>query len=65
MTNSPATHAPKDQPPMDVPKIRQCLRCHDTFHSEWAGERICSRCKSTAAWRKGVPQQSHPVSRRR
>ena len=65
MTNSTATDAPCSQPPCDVPKVRQCLRCQATFDSAWAGERICSRCKSTAAWRKGVPQQSHPVSRRR
>ncbi len=65
MNYFPATYAPSDQPPRDVPKVRQCLRCQATFDSEWAGERICSRCKSTAAWRMGVPQQTRPVSRRR
>ena len=65
MTGSPATDAPGNQPPRDVPKVRQCLRCTAAFPSEWFGERICSRCKSTAAWRKGVPPSSLPVSRRR
>ncbi len=34
-------------------KERRCLMCHDTFHSEWSGERICKRCRQTAAWRQG------------
>ena len=37
------------------PQSRHCLRCRGAFHSEWAGERICARCKGTAAWRKGLP----------
>ncbi len=65
MTNSPATDAPCDQPPPDVPKVRQCLRCNATFPSEWSGERICSRCKSSNAWRSGVPLTSHPSSNKR
>ena len=36
------------------PKTKQCLVCKSPFLSEWAGERICRRCKSTAAWRTGV-----------
>jgi len=35
------------------PKMRACLICKKTFPSEWAGERICRNCKSTAAWRSG------------
>jgi len=34
-------------------KTRQCLVCRHQFQSEWAGERICPKCKSTAAWRSG------------
>ncbi len=34
-------------------KHRRCLVCHKTFVSEWAGERICKRCKSTSVWREG------------
>jgi predicted RNA-binding Zn-ribbon protein involved in translation (DUF1610 family) len=34
-------------------KTRQCLVCRQQFPSEWAGERICPKCKSTAAWRSG------------
>ena len=51
----------KDQPREDAPKVRQCLRCQATFESEWAGERICSRCKGTAAWRQAAPPQSRHV----
>ena len=36
------------------PKTRPCLVCKSSFLSEWAGERVCRRCKSTAAWRSGV-----------
>ncbi len=37
-------------------KTRQCLICRSPFPSAWAGERICHRCKSKAAWRSGVPR---------
>ena len=30
----------------DERKTRQCLVCKDSFLSEWAGERICHKCKS-------------------
>ncbi len=65
MTNFPATDAPSDRPADDAPKLRKCLRCQATFHSEWAGERICSRCKSTTTWRNGTPLRSFPSSNRR
>ncbi|HMA15915.1 MAG: hypothetical protein ACM35H_11750 [Bacteroidota bacterium] len=35
------------------PKSRRCLMCRDRFESSWPGERVCKRCKSTAAWREG------------
>ncbi|MBT6442234.1 MAG: hypothetical protein HOK61_07395 [Alphaproteobacteria bacterium] len=34
-------------------KERQCLKCREEFPSEWAGERICKRCKSSGSWRNG------------
>lgn len=34
-------------------KTRLCLKCGLPFPSEWAGERICRKCKSTEAWRRG------------
>jgi Zn finger protein HypA/HybF involved in hydrogenase expression len=34
-------------------KARRCLMCLEQFVSEWAGQRVCPRCKSTAAWRTG------------
>lgn len=40
----------------DVPKLRFCLRCNASFWSEGFGQRICTRCKSTTAWRAAVPE---------
>jgi hypothetical protein len=34
-------------------KRRLCLRCQTPFDSQWAGERICKRCKSHAGWSYG------------
>ena len=44
-----------DAPVSAPPRTRSCLRCQSDFQSEWAGERICKRCKGTAAWREGGP----------
>ncbi len=39
---------------MDIdPKVRNCLSCLRPFTSEWAGERICRKCKSRPSWRGG------------
>jgi len=35
------------------PKTRKCLMCGKPFPSAWVGERICRKCKSSAAWRRG------------
>lgn len=45
-------------------KTRLCLRCQTKFESRWPGERICSRCKGSAAWRQGMPASSGSSSRR-
>jgi hypothetical protein len=56
---------PSDQSAWDTPKTRQCLRCQDTFHSEWAGERICAHCKSSATWRtSGLVSSGFSTNRR-
>jgi hypothetical protein len=36
-----------------VRKLRRCLMCGQNFESDWAGERICRKCKSTEAYRRG------------
>ena len=41
MPSTPANEIPIEEPRVDVPKVRRCLRCETTFHSQWAGERIC------------------------
>lgn len=48
----------------DPPKDRECLRCRVTFLSSWAGERICSRCRSSNAWKKGAPLPSYSAGGR-
>ena len=37
----------------DERKTRKCLVCRVEFLSEWAGERVCPKCKSRADWRSG------------
>ena len=43
---------PASEPGADT-KVRKCLVCEEDFESQWAGERICRKCKSSAAWRSG------------
>lgn len=38
----------------DIAAERVCLRCRSSFWSEGFGERICSRCKGTVAWRTAI-----------
>ena len=65
MAYSPTTDAPSDQASLDLSKVRQCLRCKAEFRSEWAGERVCSHCKSSHAWRNGAPLRSFSSHNRR
>jgi hypothetical protein len=44
-----------DPPRQMSPKRRVCLRCQTPFESGWAGERICTKCKHSSAWRGGEP----------
>lgn len=39
----------------NAPRTRSCLRCQASFKSEWSGERVCPRCKSSHGWRTGIP----------
>lgn len=32
-------------------KSRKCLMCSTAFDSDWSGERICRKCKSSSTWR--------------
>ncbi len=65
MMKSSARDEAGDQSAWDIPKTRQCLRCQATFRSEWAGERVCASCKSSATWRNGMPIQSRSSPSRR
>ena len=37
-------------------KERDCLMCREPFISTWSGERICSKCKKSAAWRNALSE---------
>lgn len=39
---------------VEQPKTRLCLKCREPFSSEWSGERVCKRCKSSGTWRSGL-----------
>ncbi|MPY75771.1 MAG: hypothetical protein GEU87_16080 [Alphaproteobacteria bacterium] len=41
------------------PKSRQCLKCRKQFPSEWAGQRVCARCKNRSEWRSGALPRSY------
>ncbi len=58
MTDTPAKDVLHEELHRGVAKVRLCLRCQHSFKSEWAGERICSRCKGSSAWRSGIPVRS-------
>jgi Zn finger protein HypA/HybF involved in hydrogenase expression len=35
----------------EKPLKRRCLVCQSQFDSEWSGERVCKKCKSSSQWR--------------
>lgn len=47
------TNLKTDDAAPDTAKRRACLKCRDGFESEWAGERICPRCKKSSTWKLG------------
>jgi len=52
------SYTTKPAPEMDIdPKVRNCLSCLRPFTSEWAGERICPKCKHSSSWRSGSAHQ--------
>ena len=65
MNDIPDPEAEYVRPAHDVRKIRNCLRCQEKFESEWFGERICSRCKKTHSWKRGIPLGDHGSGRNR
>lgn len=64
MINHAEPDMPRGRLPGDVPKVRACLRCKADFRSEWSGERICRRCKSSTSWRNGLPLPRRTSGRR-
>lgn len=65
MTKLSLSDIPDEQLNRDDPKVRHCLRCQGAFESQWAGERICARCKSSNAWRSGIPVRTSSSGGRR
>lgn len=60
MTNTRLLNHPAGEPkpeaeatPIQKLRARVCLACARAFESEWVGERICRKCKSSANWRQG------------
>jgi len=55
-SKKPAPEAEIDMEPITVfvEKARKCLMCSTTFQSEWAGHRVCPKCRSRSSWREGV-----------
>ena len=43
----------KETVEVDTRKERKCLMCSTRFQSDGAHNRICPKCKSTEAWRRG------------
>jgi hypothetical protein len=37
---------------------RKCLMCKEVFASEWSGERVCKRCRSSGAWKHPAAYRS-------
>ena len=37
----------------DEVMVRLCLKCRESFESQWAGERVCKIRKSRDEWRTG------------
>ena len=40
---------------------RKCLMCSRDFRSEWAGNRVCKKCRTSSAWKEGNMTSSDPV----
>ena len=56
LSTRPYYQAPPSLPPekkKDTSKIRNCLSCLKSFQSEWAGDRVCGRCKRMRVWKSG------------
>lgn len=65
MTELPPTDVSIDPADRHTARVRQCLKCKSDFRSQWAGERICSRCKGSKGWRSGLDVHASPVGFRR
>lgn len=55
---------PKPEPSKatkNTSKPRTCMMCKTAFDSYWAGERICKRCRSSAAWKEGGSNPFEPA----
>ena len=46
----------------DIVRQRACLKCRTPFTSGWAGERVCTACKSRTDWRQGATTRPHPAA---
>ena len=40
---------------------RKCLMCSRHFSSEWSGNRVCKKCRTSSAWKEGNMTSSDPI----
>lgn len=60
MSGRPAKQLADAPPDIEVAKSRCCLKCRAAFTSAWSGERVCSACKGSSAWRSSVTLGTRP-----
>ena len=56
-TNALPDYKDNRKPESDIPHLperRTCLMCGGKFISEWAGNRVCKKCRATAVWSQGA-----------
>lgn len=51
----------KPAPDVDTRARRKCLGCGKRFMSDGPGNRVCSQCKHTSAWRDGNDYSGHDI----
>lgn len=59
MVTAGAKRASDPRPSDPVSRTRRCLKCGADFPSEWAGQRVCAKCKKKVGWRSGTSLRTY------
>ena len=59
MVMAGAKRASDPRPSAPIPRTRRCLKCGADFPSEWAGQRVCAKCKKKVGWRSGTSLRTY------